>query len=97
MVHFDCLFYNKLLTYSSFVESNHIAGGHDQGAKPACTGILEGLKASFCYINLQVTASVGGGQKHAIFFILGALPHCAPAGMCLVESLIVKHGDNQLC
>ena len=47
MVHFDRLFYNKLLTYSSFVESNHIAGGHDQGAKPDCTGILDGQKPHF--------------------------------------------------
>ena len=33
------------------------------------------------------------GAKACNVFHLGALPHCTPAGICLVESLIVKQHD----
>ena len=56
------------------------------GVKPACTRTLEGQKALFSYINLQVTDSFGG-QNHANFLFGGQCPPCPHACTCLVATL----------
>ena len=61
------------------------------GGKTTRYSHLGVVKALFCYVNLQVDDSLGGGgQNHAKFFIWG---HCVlPAGTCLGPIYCLKNG-----